>query len=446
MFRLNKKAFEILRNEVKRCAEADDLIGEAAQRIVIKRLEILCDKFGKRATEQELQTAVKDMFPQFSDEAIQKAAKANRRRVPLGIIPLALGGLAGMGGLIWAVNLPYPMIRRPVAKAAPMLLLPSYISMDRNYREAIAHVEQADQLVNQATSLADFELGEEKVAIAQKNLDALPVWFLGYEPQRYCSFMSCSWRFTLDEFEAARAKVGRMEATLFQEKNAMTQQLELEATLEQSKQSYQSASTSPEKQTALKVWQTSIDELNALPPNTLAAKIAQTKLQAYERDFQEVAGIVVEGNRSNTLINAAKGFASAAAQMSQNPPHSTEIWKQCEELWGFAIQRLESVSVEETGYSDAQKLLATYRSNLATIEIRRRAETDAAQALEIAQRKVERLLASVPVEVDPYDRAQIVSQFQGIINQLKKIQPGTTAYEEAQVLLQSAEKKFKEWQ
>jgi hypothetical protein len=110
------------------------------------------------------------------------------------------------------------MIRRPVARTAPIILLPSYISMDRNYRQAIAKVEQADQLVNQATSAADLELGAEKVQQAQKHLDALPVWFLGYEPRLFMTWFRFSWLFTLDEFKAARASVGRMEAKVFQEK------------------------------------------------------------------------------------------------------------------------------------------------------------------------------------------------------------------------------------
>ena len=64
--------------------------------------------------------------------------------------------------------------------------------MDRDYRQAIALVEQADQLVNQATSLADINLGQEKVNQAQKHLDALPVWFLGYEPQMFRTlFRAC---------------------------------------------------------------------------------------------------------------------------------------------------------------------------------------------------------------------------------------------------------------
>jgi hypothetical protein len=90
----------------------------------------------------------------------------------LKMVPVVAAGLASFTGLIWFLNLPYPMIRRPVARVAPILLFPSFWSMDRNYREAIAHVEQADQLVNQATSKADFDLGQEKVKSAQKNLDA----------------------------------------------------------------------------------------------------------------------------------------------------------------------------------------------------------------------------------------------------------------------------------
>lgn len=103
--------------------------------------------------------------------------------------------------MLWVVNLPYPMIRLPVARTAPILLLPSYMSMDYHYRRAIARVEQADQLINQATSAADLTLGEVKVKEAQQHLDALPVWFLGYWPQYTFWF---GWQFTLDEFKTAK--------------------------------------------------------------------------------------------------------------------------------------------------------------------------------------------------------------------------------------------------
>lgn len=62
-------------------------------------------------------------------------------------------------GVVWVTNLPYPVIRRPVARNAPILLLPSYISMENNYREAIATVEQAQQLIEKASSPADWNEG-----------------------------------------------------------------------------------------------------------------------------------------------------------------------------------------------------------------------------------------------------------------------------------------------
>ena len=105
----------------------------------------------------------------------------------LGKIKFAAIFVASTAGILWVVNLPYPMIRQPVAQAAPLLLLPSFMSMDRHYRGAIDSLEQADQLISKATSSADIERGGEKVKEAKKHLENLPVWFLGYYPQRYCS-------------------------------------------------------------------------------------------------------------------------------------------------------------------------------------------------------------------------------------------------------------------
>ena len=285
MPRLNKKAWKILVAEVERTT--NDLAG-VQRMIVLKRLEKLRFGSGPLATEAELRYIVSDILPHFSDKAIKRAAKANRPPGPLSLIPTAVVGLAGIAGLLWVVNLPYPMIRRPVAQTAPILLLPSYISMDRNYREAIAHVEQADQLVNHVTSRADLELGEEKVKAAQKNLETLPVWFLGYEPQAYCRFWGCTWRFTLDEFQEARANLGRMEAKIFQEKNAIAELETLEANLEEAKQQYYRAKTSSEQQQAMMTWQTSMAQLAKLPTSTLAGKNAQITLNAVQQDFQRL--------------------------------------------------------------------------------------------------------------------------------------------------------------
>lgn len=360
----------------------------------------------------------------------------------LRILYFSIIGGAGLTGLLWVLNLPYPMIRRPVARTAPILLLPSYQEMDRNYKEAIANVEGAEQLIERATSSADIELGDKKVQAAKKNLDKLPVWFLGYEPQFYCAWFSCSWKFTFDEFQTARTNVGRMEAKVFQEKNAITQLQRAEASLQKAKQVYHQASTPDEKQKAIANWQTSLDELTQLPDITLAGKMAKTKLEAYQRDFQSISDFVVGGDRNNTMINVAKQFATQAVLNCQNPPHSLLKWQKCQEMWQQAIERLETISTDDPGYFDAQTLLSTYQTNLNNVEIRKQTEADAIAALEAAQSKTEQLRSFLSEDPASANHNYLIGQLQAIIYQLKKVQPGTTAYSQAQELLSSAQNKL----
>lgn len=407
--------------------------------------------------------------------------------------------LGGTAGVLWVVNLPYPMIRWPIAKTAPILLLPSYINMDHNYREAIHNLEQADQLINKATSQADIERGGEKVKAAKRNLDNLPVWFLGYYPQAYCNFFGCTWRFTVDEFETARQRVGRIEAIVFQDKNALVPFLQAEETLKAAKQQYQQATNTQDREKAIAIWQAGIDQLEQIPQQTLAAKTATAKLNAYKRDLEnarignfitaaqefdlaaeqtkstqpkaaselwqqainrinqvpsenpryleaqkllasyqtKIQGIV--DPRSHKLIEGAKQFALAAAKSAQNPPHTEMKWKQIAKLWSTAINQLESIRVEEPAYLEAQKLLATYQSNLGIVETRLQAEIESQSSLKQANQQIQRLIAA-----PPSDQQQFQAQIQGIINQLSTVKSGTTAYAEAQILISQANKRLQQ--
>ena len=416
MSRLTNRAWTILRAEVEKCTQNNSLAEQVQRKIVLRRLEKLLTQSGSFATLEELREAVVDIFPNFSEKQLKAAAQANRPPGPLPKIAWLSGAFASAAGIIWLVNLPYPMIRRPVARTAPILLLPSYIKMDHNYRGAIAKVEQADQLVNKATSAADFELGEVKVKEAQKNLDALPVWFLGYEPEFYCRWFGCSWRFTLDEFHAARANIGRMSAQIFQEKNALTQLQQAQEAIEQAIQQYQHSSTPTGRQTAIATWQASIDELAQIPSATLAENIAQKKLNTYQRDFQQTVGLVAGSERTNTLISAAKQFAFAAAQTGQNPPYPTAKWEQIEQLWEQAIERLELVPLEEPGYLDAQALLATYKTNLGEIKLRQQFEEESTEAYRTAQTQIQNLQANA----NSWERNYLISELEGIISELEK--------------------------
>lgn len=416
------------------------MAGEAAKKIAYQRLDRLTSRQGQPVTESELKDLLQDVLPNFSDRAIHQAIKANRPSGKFWLLPKIGLGLTVFAGFVWLINLPYPMIRRPVARTAPILLLPSYLSMDHNYRKAIAKVEQADQLVNQATSLADLEIGSQKVAQAQKHLDKLPVWFLGYEPQFRRSFSSFGWSFTFDEFKAARASIGRMESKIFQETNAMKQLASAEVTISQAKSDYQQAVDNVAKQSAIASWQTGIDELTQVPNRTLASKKSKAKLVAYRRDFQNVSGFISGNSRTNTLIAAAKAFSSQAIASCENSPLSEYVWQKCIDLWKESISRLKKVPLEDPGYLSAQSLLASYQTKLGEAQTSKRIEIDSVRAFESAQSQI----INLPSTIDQSNQARTARQIRSIIFQLEKVNPKTTVYEQSKYLMNSAEQKLKE--
>ncbi|MBM0743283.1 hypothetical protein JOY44_16965 [Phormidium sp. CLA17] len=441
MFRLNKSAFEILNAELRRC-NTNDVASQVQQQIVLKRLEKLRLQTGTPLTEDELRETLNDLFPNFNPKVLKQAAKANRppsalwNSIKLGTI--AVGGIAGG---IWFLNLPYPMIRYPVARVMPMVLLPSFMSMDHHYRQAIATTEQADQLVNNATSSADFDLGATRVKTAQQHLDALPVWFLGYYPSAYCGWFGCSWRFTLDEFQQARKNVARMDARLFQEKNAQTQLQQANTAVNSAKQSYQAAPNQARKDDAIAQWQQGMDRLQEVPGETLAGRTAQTKLKAYERDFQQLVGFSVDNERSGNLIQAAQFSAATAANFSTGKAQGVEVWQEAEKLWNEAISTLETIKSDDPDYVQARKLLSQYQLKLSSVRIRLKQEQESAQAFEQAQQLQISLLASVRSGAKTATPQQI-SQLRQIEKTLRYVKQGTTVYPVAQNLLKAAQKRL----
>lgn len=439
--RLNQKADKILAAEIARAAAKDNVAGKVAQKMAMQRLDKLSSTKGQPVTKEELQYFISDLFPDFNDEVLKKAARANRHLSKLWLIPKIAMGLSGLVGLVWLLNLPYPMIRRPVAKTAPLILLPSYLKMDRNYRACIAKVEEADQLVNQATSLADLELGQEKVAQAQQHLDALPVWFLGYEPQMDRTFFSFGWKFTFDEFEAARAKVGGMNAKIFQEINAIKKLEQAQQAIQQAKQNYQQAQNPTSKQKAIAVWEAGIERLNQLPKHTVAKQYANASYEAYLRDFSEVSGLVTGNNRVGKIIAVAEQFQAQASKSCPDSFYPVSRWQQCANLLSKAIAILEKVQLEDAGYLKTQTLLATYEAQLGEISIRQQEEEVSQQAYESAQE----MIANLPQSVDQDNRDQTARDILAIINQLEKVKSQTTVYQNSLTMIALAENKLKQF-
>lgn len=298
-----------------------------------------------------------------------------------------------------------------------MVLLPSFISMDKHYRKTVSLVEQADQLVNLSTAPADITLGKEKVTAAQASLDKLPVWFLGYYPQRYCSWASCGWQFTLDEYKDARQQIGRMEAKVFQEEQALTQLKNAEVSLSNAQALFAEV---PNKEEAIANWQIALDQLEQVPDQTLAGRLAMNKQAAYSRDFQAISGNIAGENRTSLMVDVAKEYAQQAVTTALNPPHSVLVWQKAEGQWEDAIEHLAKVPAEDPGYREAQQLMAQYKSNLGDVVIRLEQEAASQKLLDKAQKDYQTLLGNS----GSTDRQR--SQLQSILDQLQKIQPGTT--------------------
>ena len=440
--RLNRKAYKIIAAEIAKAAAKDKYAGEVSQKIALKRLKYLSSLKGQPVTEEELKFLISDLFPDFNIKVLKKAVKVNRPASKLWLVPKIAIGLGGLVGCVWLLNLPYPMIRRPVAKTAPLILLPSYLTMDRNYRNAIAKVEQADQLVNQATSLADLELGQEKVNQAQKHLDALPVWFLGYEPQMYRTFFSFGLKFTFDEFQIARAKVGRMDAKTFQEINAFEQFNQAQQKIQQAKQDYQKSQDASSKQQAIAAWQAGIDQLKQIPQDTVAKRQADAAYEAYARDFSEVSGLVAGNDRTNKIITVARQFHAKANHSCSQTYHTVKRWQECINLLSKATYTLEKIPLEDVGYLEAQTLLAAYEAELGEMRIRQQEEEYSQKAYEFAQS----MIINLPKSVDQYNRDRTAEEILTIINKLETVKPQTTVYQDSLTMISFAEKKIKQLQ
>jgi hypothetical protein len=348
-------------------------------------------------------------------------------------------------GAVGLINLPYSPIRRPIAQSAPILLMPSYISLDHNFRQASANLEAAKQLIDRATAPTDLELGEQKLTQAQQNLNQLPTWVWNDLPNTD-SWWWYDWRFSRVGLNQARAELGRLQGKLFQEKNAQTALNQADQVLKTATAQYQQAKTPLEQQIALQAWQAGLDQMQQVPDQTLAGAMAGSRITTAQRDFEAIGGLISSNQDSLNLISAAKQFSWQAAQASQHAPHTVAEWQQVLDLRQQAIQRLEKISPQDAaGYAEAQRLLATYQRDHGQIKVRQDAEANAVASFKQAQAQINALIARTPREPEAVNRSALASQLQQIILQLETIDNGTTVYPEAQKLLISAQQKLKDW-
>jgi hypothetical protein len=337
-------------------------------------------------------------------------------------------------GIIYVVNLPYPVIRQPVAKAAPLLLLPSNMAIDGNYKKGQATIEESRQLIESPTSAADLDRGELKLNEGKTALDSIPAWYVA-EWADYSRGYSWGydWRFTPAGLQSARIKAGQLEAKVFQEKNAQTALTDSEKDIAIAKAAFQKATKPVDKKIAIQDWRAAIDRLEQIPAQTLAGRRAQQLTNNASRDLQELGGLAAGNQKVITLIGGAEEFAKKAAESGRNPPHSSDRWNETLSMWQEAIDRLERIPAEELqGYTEVQKKLANYRTNLSEVKIRLKNEMDSVQAFDRVNQQLSRLWASLPKEGKNLNPNLFKGKFLEIRAELDKVKSGTTVYLKAQ--------------
>ncbi|NCO76178.1 MAG: hypothetical protein GW795_10750 [Cyanobacteria bacterium] len=286
-------------------------------------------------------------------------------------------------GILYVINLPYPAIRRPISEKVPLLLLPSQITTEYHFKKSINLMEQAQQLIDNATSQEDLQLGEKKLQEAKQSLNAIPVY---PSNDLFGGSYGYGWRFSSFGFQEMRGKVGELEAKIFQEKNAQTLFKKAELAFNEGKNNYENAKNNYDKQQAIKTWKLAINNLEEIPVNTLAGEKAQQKLSSNREELEAIIGNFIQTEKLNTIITSAQQFSLKAVELSKNPPYKVEKWTEIENQWKMAIKELENISLEDgNGYIEAKKLMAEYNNNLSEIQQRKKAEEKSIEAFNYAK-------------------------------------------------------------
>lgn len=365
---------------------------------------------------------------QVSQTRVLKRTNWLKRVVVIGVI------IAIPVGVVAVANLPVAFIRRSVAQTLPVLLIPSYLTIEENFKKGVTSLESARQLIDNATTALDIDRGKERLKSASEQINSIPTWFMEdwENHQRYYRWYGWyDWRFSPAGLQRARAEIGTLEARAFQETNAQELLTTAELSLTKAKQSYQLATAVGDKKAAIDSWRTALDQLNQIPSATLAGKQAQQKLAPATREFQEVVGLVAGNQKTSSHFTVAREYAKRAAEQGRNPPHRAQRWREIITFWEGAIQELQKVPDSDLeGYTQAQQAIVEYKQQLSEVRLRLDLEVQSEAALQTAQKQIIELQA----QANRLDRNQLISQVEQIMLNLDRVRNGTTSYLEAQRL------------
>lgn len=183
-----------------------------------------------------------------------------------------------------------------------------------------------------------------------------------------------------------------------------------------------------------------VQELAAAQQQLKEATAALQTIPRWSPRYQEAQHLSETLSTQSSQLNQAVTAlqkASAAVQKSQNLPHTAQEWQAIQALWSSAITSLEAFPRNSAVYPLAQQKLPLYRASLKSVDRQLNVEQQAAKKLTLA-------LTTAKIATTRQGTAQslqnwqlVQATWQVVVNELAKIPENSTAYKEAQQLLQA---------
>ncbi|WP_413163004.1 hypothetical protein ACL6C3_27720 [Capilliphycus salinus ALCB114379] len=155
----------------------------------------------------------------------------------------------------------------------------------------------------------------------------------------------------------------------------------------------------------------------------------------YHRQSRALLSVYNQESKELEFVVKALWIAGLASEEAQNPPYEVEEWDKIKTRWEEAIAQLQQVPPENIIYPFAQARLEQYRANLTEVRGRLALERQAGRTLADAKKAAQVAQARQGVARGVESWQLVYDTWQNATNTLASVAPGTTAYQEAQLLL-----------
>jgi CRISPR/Cas system CSM-associated protein Csm2 small subunit len=290
-----------------------------------------------------------------------------------------------------------------------MLTRPCVIGRCKPLQTAQQLNQGATRMAKSADSQSELLAAQQQLVAANNSLKQIPRWSGHYQEAQ------------------------QLSQSLFNQSALLNQAI---AALQQGARATQRSQNPPrsalELQTIQALWQDAIANLAAVPSDSALFPLAQQKLPAYQTNLKSVnQQLQMEQQASKKLILAQK--TALLAKQRQDTAQSWQAWQTAKSNWVSAIDTLATIPKTSAAYKEAQQLLPTYQTQLATASDRASKEQMAAKAFSQAISQAN--LAQREQQQNQFTNA--VNNWKQALTYAKQVPSGTLYYKQVQPLITS---------